>query len=67
MSGTKSFSDFDLPGKARRVLHLVRDLAQHGDLGRGISDVTVARAQPARSHLEHFAKGYRPTERLPLE
>jgi hypothetical protein len=47
--------------------HLVGDLAQHGDLSRGIPDVLIARAQSARRHPEYFAKRCRPTERLPLE
>jgi hypothetical protein len=47
--------------------HLFCYLAQHCDLGRGVPDVVIARAQAARCHLEHFAKSYRSTERLLLE
>jgi hypothetical protein len=42
-------------------------LAQHCDLGSGVPDVAIAWAQSARGQMEHFAKGYRFTERLPLE
>jgi hypothetical protein len=31
-----------------------------------IPDVAIAWAQSARGQMEHFAKGYRFTERLPL-
>ncbi len=47
--------------------HLFCYLSQNGNLGSGGPEVAIARAKTASCHLEHFAKGYRPTKRLPLE
>jgi len=56
---------FQTRGTSNR--HPIRYLAQHGDPGRGVPDVVIARTQAAHRHLEHFAEGHRFAERLPLE
>jgi hypothetical protein len=47
--------------------HLLRDLAQHRHLGRGILDGMISRAQSAHHGLDRLAKGHRFIERLPLQ